>query len=379
MTNEIKGFVAKGFEPIAQIFQKNLDEGLELGASFCAQIEGETIIDIYGGYSDRARQNPWAADTLVPIYSTTKPIAAIIIARIQDMGLLHLDDPIGTLWPEFPQNDKSVSIAMAMSHQAGVPGFINPIDPALWLDPPKLAAELAKLAPMWKVGTQSGYHPLTFGYILGELAMRAEGRTLGTHLRHDICLPLEIDFWIGLPDSEHERCAQIERPKSLPNLGEINEMRKAAFLTPWSAPNRGTAEWRRAEIPSANGHGTANSVASLYGVFANDGKINGKEILSNDALNSLTQERIKGQDLVLPSNLQWAAGILINNNLVYGPNPNAIGHSGWGGSCAFADASKRLSAAYIMNKQSNSLMGDTRAKDLIDALYSCLSRNFAFK
>lgn len=372
MSLDIKGFVEKGFEPVAEVFQSHLTGGLELGAGFCAKIEGQTVIDIHGGYMDRAKQNAWSENTLVPIYSTTKPIAAIIIARLQDMGILHLDDPVGTLWPEFTQNEKAVSIAMAMSHQAGVPGFKDPIDPALWLDPPRLAAELAKLSPMWKVGTQSGYHPLTFGYILGELAMRAEGRTLGTHLREDICLPMGIDFWIGLPDGEHERCAQIERPKALPNLGEINEMRRAAFLTPWAAPNRGTAEWRRAEIPSANGHGTANSVASLYGIFANDGKIGEAEIISQEALEALCQERIRGDDLVLPSNLQWAAGILINNNLVYGPNPNALGHSGWGGSFGLADPDKRLSAAYIMNKQSNSLMGDTRAKDLIAALYNCL-------
>ena len=372
MSVGISGFVAKGFEQVAEIFTRHFENGLELGAGFCAQIEGETVVNIYGGHTDRSRELAWAENTLVPIYSTTKPIAAIIMARLQDLGLLHLDDPIGMLWPEFTEHDKKVSIAMAMSHQAGVPGFKDPIDPALWLDPPALAAALARLEPMWKVGTASGYHPLTFGYILGELVMRAEGRTLGTHLREDICEPLNIDFWIGLPDAQHERCAQIERPRELPNLGEISAIKRAAFMTPWAAPPRGTAEWRRCEIPSANGHGTAKSVATLYGVFANDGKINGKTIISPEALETLSQTRIQGQDLVLPSNVQWAAGVMINNNLVYGPNPNTLGHSGWGGSCGFGDAAKRLSAAYVMNKQSSSLIGDRRANDLVAALYECI-------
>lgn len=372
MNNEISGFVAKGFEPVFDAFAKNFNEGLELGAGFCAQIEGETVVDIHGGFMDRGHNEVWTAKTLVPIYSTTKPIAALIMARLQDMALLHLDDPIGTLWPEFTENEKKLSIAQAMSHQAGVPGFIDPIDPELWLDPPALSAQLAKLMPMWPVGTKSGYHPLTYGYIVGELAMRAEGRTLGTHLRQDICEPLNIDFWIGLPDEHHIRCAQLERPKELPNLGEITAPRRAAFMTPWAAPPRGTAAWRRCEIPSANGHGTALSVATLFGAFANAGKIAGKQIISLEALETLTIERIRGDDLVLPSNMQWGAGVMINNNLSFGPNRQTIGHAGWGGSCAFGDANMRLSAAYVMNKQSNSLVGDKRAINLISALYDCL-------
>jgi CubicO group peptidase (beta-lactamase class C family) len=194
MTN----YVAKGFEPVLAAFETNFAEGLELGAGFCAVVEGEVVVDLVGGYADRAKTKAWTSETLVPIYSTTKPIAAMVLARLQDQGKLSFDDPIGWLWPEFTAHGKDVTIAQALSHQAGVPGFVDPIDPALWLNPPALAAALAQLEPMWPPGTANGYHPLTYGYIAGELALRAQGTTLGTQLRGEICAPLGLDFWIGL-------------------------------------------------------------------------------------------------------------------------------------------------------------------------------------
>jgi CubicO group peptidase (beta-lactamase class C family) len=365
-------YIAPGFEPVLAAFEANFAEGLELGAGFCAIVEGEVVVDLVGGYADRAKTQPWTQDTLVPIYSTTKPIAALVLARLQDEGKLHLDDPIGWLWPEFTAHGKDVTIAGAMSHQAGVPGFIDPIDPGLWLNPPALAAALAEIKPMWEPGTANGYHPLTYGYIVGELAMRAQGTSLGTQLREGICAPLGIDFWIGLPDEHHARCAEIARPNSLVNLGAITDPKRAAFLTRWAAPDRGGAEWRRTEIPSANGHGTARSVATLYSVFANDGKIRDTQIISPETLADLSKSRIRGDDLVLPYHLDWAAGVMRNSNQIFGDNPATLCHAGWGGSGAFGDLQRRVSAAYVMNKQTPALLGDERAGRLWKALYACL-------
>lgn len=368
MTN----FVAPGFEPVLAAFETNFALGQELGAGFCALVEGEVVVDLVGGFTDRAQTKPWTDHTLVPVYSTTKPIAAMIIARLQDQGQLGFDDPIGWLWPEFTAHGKDVTIAQALSHQAGVPGFVDPIDPALWLNPPALSAALAELKPMWAPGTASGYHALTYGYIAGELAMRAQGISLGTHLRDEVCAPLGIDFWIGLPDAHHDRCAEMSRPKAMPALGAVTPERRAAFLTPWAAPDRGGAEWRRVEIPSANGHGTARSVATLYGVFANDGRIGDTQVISPQTMVDLTKARIKGQDLVVPYDLAWAAGTMRNSNHIFGNNPRTLCHSGWGGSGAFGDPDRRVSAAYVMNKQTPALLGDERANRLWDALYRCL-------
>jgi CubicO group peptidase (beta-lactamase class C family) len=365
-------YVAPGFEPVQAAFEANLSSGLDLGAGFCAILDCEVVVDLVGGFADRAQTRPWTHQTLVPVYSTTKPIAAMVLARLADQGKLDFDDPVAWLWPEFAAHGKDVSIAEALSHQAGVPGFVDPIDPALWLDPPKLAERLAEQAPMWTPGTASGYHPLTYGYIAGELAARAGGRTLGTQLREDICAPLGIDFWIGTPASEHDRCAEMSRPCDMPRLGAVSPEKRVAFLTKWAAPDRGGPAWRMAEIPSANGHGTARSVATLYGMFANQGRIGGQEIISPETMADLTKSRISGPDLVLPFVCDWAAGVMRNTQLVYGPNPSTMGHSGWGGSCGLGDPDRHLSAAYVMNRQSNALQGDERAQSLIAALYGCL-------
>lgn len=368
-----QGAVAPGFEKVAEAFAENFADGAELGAGFAATLEGETVVELWGGYADRGKSRLWDADTLVPVYSTTKGVAALVIARLVDEGALDYEAPVADVWPEFGDAGKdAITLGQMLSHQAGLCGFREPIDPALWLDPPALAAALAPLEPLWEPGTASGYHPLTWGYLAGEVVRRATGKSLGAHLADDFCEPHGIDFWIGLPDDEHERCAEVQKPKDLPQLGEITELKRIAFLTKWSAPDRGGPEWRRIEIPSANGHGSALSVAQLYGVYANGGALNGETLIGKNAFQALTKLRIDGPDLVLPTRVAFAAGPMRNVMGVYGPNPETLAHSGWGGSMGLGDPGHRLSAAYVMNRQDRYLQGDPRANRLIEALYDCL-------
>lgn len=368
----IAGFTAPGFEAVRAAFAENFAQGLEIGAGFAAVRDGEILCNLWAGHLDRARTRPWAQDTLVPVFSTTKPIAALVIARLVGQGLLDYEVPLARYWPQWGGGKEGVSLGEALSHQAGVPGFPEPIDSALWLDPPALAAELARLAPLWPPGSANGYHPMTWGYIAGEIVCRVAKRSLGAVLRDEICAPLDVDFHIGLPDSEHGRVAEIARPNQLPELGPITLAKRAAFLTRWAAPDRGGAAWRRVEIPSANGHGNALGVARLYQAYANTGCIDGREIVGPEAFAALTRLRSEGEDLVLPFHLAFGAGVMRNSRLVYGPNPDGFGHSGWGGSMGLADPEQRLSAAYVMNRQSNRLQGDERARNLIAALYDCL-------
>ena len=370
--SEMHGFVAAGFEPVAEAFEAQLARD-ELGAGFAAIQDGEFVVDLWGGFTDRAREKPWAENTLVPVYSTTKPIAALVAALCVERGLLDYDAPVGAVWPEFAAHGKAdLTLAQMLAHQAGLPGFVEPIDPALWLDPRACAAHLATLSPMWRPGTVSGYHPLTWGYLIGEVVARAAGRTLGSLLREDICAGHSIDFAIGLPAAEHARCAEIRKPSEAPRLGQATPERKVAFLTKWAAPDRGGPIWREIEIPSANGHGTARSVAQLYSVYADRGRLGGRRLLSEATFAGLTKSRFAGPDLVLPFEVNWAAGVMRNAQRVYGPNPDGFGHSGWGGSMGLADPDRRISAAYVMNKQSNWLQGDPRAQALIAALFGCL-------
>lgn len=367
------GHVAKGFEPVREAFERNFEDDLELGAGFAAFVGEEKIVDLFGGYMDRARTQPWTDQTICPIYSTTKPTAALVIATLVDRGMIDYDAPLAGYWPEFAANGKGgFTVAEVLSHQGGLPGFPDPVDPNIWLDPRATADALAEMAPMWKPGEGSGYHPLTWGYIAGELVGRVDGRSLGTVLKEDICAPLGVDYRIGTPDSEHPRCAQMMKPKEITKFGERNDALKAAFLSPWSAPNRSATEWRRVEIPSANGHGTAAAVAEIYSAFARKGMIDGKRIISEQTWNELSKERVSGPDRILPGRVAFGAGVMRNLPLIYGPNPETLCHSGWGGSGAFGDPATGLAAAYVMNRQGSHLLEDARRSRIIDALYACL-------
>ncbi len=370
---DIQGHCPPQFAAVREAFEANMPE--ELGARFAFMVEGELAVDLYGGWADREQTLPFGPDTLTPVYSTTKALTATMVARLVEQGRLDYAQPVADVWPEFAQAGKEhVTVEQVMSHQAGLTGFLREIDPTLWFDWDGLCAALAATAPIWPPGTACGYHPVTFGYLAGEIFRRADGRTLGTALREDIAGPLGLDLWIGLPDAEHGRVAQVKRPTGLPKFGELNDAVRAAFLTPWASPNgRSGADWRRMEIPSINGHATAPALARFMSGLARDGDVDGVHILSPEARAEATRQRIRAVDLVLPFELSWAAGFMLNvPNHQFGPGDQAFGHTGWGGSCAFADPERRVSGAYVMNRQETGLVGDNRSRRLIAAAYAAL-------
>ena len=372
---EIAGHAPARFATVKDAFAANFAAGEELGARFTLVEAGETVLDLWAGHADRARTKPFDMRTLTPVFSTTKAIAALLIARLVDQGKLTYEQTVASVWPEFAAAGKaSVTVEQLMSHQEGLPGFPDPMEPALWFDWDAICAKLAAMAPLWPPGTASGYHPITFGYLAGEIFRRVEGRTMGTALREDLATPFGLDLWIGLPDSEFDRVAELQRPNALPDFGHHNEATRAAFLTPWSSPaGRGQAEWRRMEIPSANGHCTAEALARLMGALANDGWLDGEDILSPALVAEAARQRIRGEDLVLPFEMSWGAGFMRNEAVhPWGPGNETFGHSGWGGSCAFADPQRKLAGAYVMNKQSTDLLGDHRPRRLIEAAYASL-------
>jgi CubicO group peptidase (beta-lactamase class C family) len=372
---QVHGLCPPRLDAVRAAFAANFAEGLELGARFCLAIEGEVVVDLWGGFADRAQSQPFDQATLTPIFSTTKALAALMIARLVDQDALWYDQPVAEVWPEFAQAGKAgLTVEQVLSHQAGLCGLPEPMDPALWFDWDAITAKLAAMAPLWPPGTASGYHPTTFGYLAGEMFRRVDGRTLGTALREDIAEPLGLDLWIGLPQAQDGRVAEVRRPPALPDFGEITEPKRLAFLTPWAAaPTHDQDRWRRAEIPSANGHATAEALARLMAVLACDGAAGGRTILSPGRAAEASRQRICGQDLVLSAKISWAAGFMRNQGLgLYGPGAQSFGHSGWGGSCAFADPERRLSGGYVMNRQSAMLIDDPRPRRLIEAAYAAL-------
>lgn len=373
---EIHGVCPPAFAAVKDAFAANFTdapEGLnEQGARFSVCRGGEVVVDLWGGWADAAKTVPFGERTLTPVFSTGKAVMALLIATCVERGLLDYEATVASYWPAFGQAGKDrVTVGQMMSHQAGLPGFDTTEDPAIWFDREATLARLCAQTPMWEPGAASGYSPIVIGYLAGELFRIVDGRTMGTALRQDFP---SLDLWIGLPEAEHDRVAQMRKPAKATDLGTIDAIKTAAFLDKGSSPGgRGSAEWRSIEIPSANLHGTAHDLARVAGVIANGGAFEGRTVLSPETLAAATRERIHGLDKVLPFVMGWAAGFTRNDGLnIFGPDENTVGHCGWGGSCVLADPARGLSAAYVMTRQSAYLIGDPRAQRLIGALYGAL-------
>lgn len=362
----IRGSCPEKFNAVKAAFEANFAEGAELGARFAVMLDGELVVDLLGGWADRDRTAPFAEDTLAPIHSCTKAITAFMMARLVQRGKLSYEQTVSSVWPEFAKNGKrDITVGQVMSHQAGLPGFLKEMDPADWMDHDLIIARLEAMEPMWAPGTASGYHPVTFGFLAGDIFQRVDGRSVGRAFAEDVARRMELDVWLGLPEREHHRVAETKKPRELPKFGEPTDALKAAFQTRWSSPYGLPAEKiRRMEFPAFNGQATAKGLARMMSLLATD-ETGMAEVAS--------AERIAGQDLVLPFKLSWGAGFLRSQpNGFYGPGENAFGHSGRGGACCFADPDRKLAAAYVPTQESASLIGDPRAKRLIDALYESL-------
>lgn len=363
------GVLAPAFSPAGDAFAANFAEGLELGASFAVMIDDEFVVDIRGGHADRKKETPWTEDTLACVYSSGKAVATLLIAREASEGRLDYDAAVAEYWPEFAQGGKgAVTVAEALSHQAGLCGVPDEMPPETWLDWEAMTGRIAAMAPLWEPGTANGYHPQTFGYIAGELIRRVSGKTVGAHLRE-----AGLQIFCGMGADDIARAAYMPKPPRAPDLGELNQYTQLAFLKPWSAPAKVSREaWMAAELPASNMHADARSLAAFLHPFVNGGLKDGAAYLSQGAMDAALKERIRGDDLVLPFHLSWSAGLMRNINRHFGPNENAFGHAGFGGSCVVVDPENRMTAAYVMNRMSPYLVGDPRSVRLLDAVYACL-------
>lgn len=374
MSTTIHGYVAPGFEAVADTMKASFDAGDEIGAAFALYEKGQKRVDIWAGHADRARTQDWREDTLIPVFSTGKAISAIVAAYAVDQGWLSYDTKLADIWPEFAAGGKErVTFGDALSHQAGLPGFPDAMEASDWFDRDLIEARLAAMAPMWPLGEGSGYHPITFGFLADAAIRRSdpEGRTIGALLREVIAGPRAIDVHVGLPEALHPRAGEHVLPPRPPHLGKMNAAKQTAFLKARSSPGRrGAAQWRTAEFPAANAHATARGLAELMGVFATGGFLRGERLLGEAVTAEAMEIRVAGEDRVLPFDIAFGAGVNVNRDSGwFGPEPRAVGHYGFGGSCAFADPVTGLSGAYVMNRQMDVLAGDPRAIRLINACY----------
>jgi len=371
----IHGTCAPGFEPIRDQFAKHVQDGAEIGASFAVVHKGERVIDLWAGSTEPGGA-PWQRNTLANVFSTTKGIAAICIAVLVDRGAVSYDDKVSTYWPEFASHGKGdITVAQMLSHQAGLAGFRDPTRIEELYDHDAMAARLAAQDPLWEPTTRSGYHAFTFGFLAGELVKRVTGKTLGTILQEEIGKPHGIDFFIGVPDTEEPRVAPLFEAENAedPATALASDFQKLIFSNPTvGVADANNRAWRAAELPAANGHGTAAALATLYALLDARTAPAGTPLISPATLAALRTVRIAGDDLVLGMPVRWASGMIMNEMNLYGPNDQAFGHSGWGGSFGCLDPEAGVAIGYVLNQMGVAIVGDPRAMALVAATYACL-------
>ena len=374
---KVKGQCNEQFGRVKELFQELHTSGKEKGSSYAVYKDGEAIIDIWSGYSDADETKPWERNNLATVWSTTKGVAAITCALAVERGLLDYSEKVSYYWPEFSVNGKEdITVEMLLSHQAGICGAqtdeVND-----YYDQELMASKLANMKPIWEPGTASGYHSMTFGWLTTELIKRVTGKTLGVYFREEIGNDRDIDFYIGLPESEENRVAEMipfsKEDNNQNENAEPNDAQKASGSGPNLLKPQNTRAWRAAEIPSANGQGSAYGLAKLYSLIVpSDPSL---KILKDSTVDAMTRSRIEGRDMVLGVVTRWGAGFIMNKHkVIYGPVEESFGHSGFGGSCAFGDPKNKLGISYVMNKMKNNAAGDGRSIALINETYKCLNQ-----
>jgi CubicO group peptidase (beta-lactamase class C family) len=366
----IHGTCADGFESVRTQFAENFANG-DLGASCAVTLDGELVVDLYGGHRDLARTRPWERDTIVNIWSTTKLLAALCTWILHDRGDLSVDAPLADYWPEFAAKGKAdVRIRHVLGHTAGLPVFDEPVDDLAVFDFAGCCERLAAQAPRWTPGDGSGYHSETQGFLLAELVRRVTGRTIGRFFRDEVTEPLELDLHIGLADGEFARVADVSTLQAVPNRPRDPDLRALAAAT--SRRSLGlvnTSAWRRAELPASNGHGNARSIALAMAPLANAGRARGLRLLSPATIERMFEVQADGIDRITGRHFKLGIGFGLHcEHTPLGANERTLWWAGWGGSMCVVDVENRLTVAYAMNRMQGD--GDLRAPSLIFAAHA---------
>lgn len=374
---EIHGTCDDRFEPVRQAFASNFDDLHDVGAGVAVTLDGAPVVDLWAGTctTDASLDEPWERDTIVNVWSTTKTMSFLVMLMLVDRGILDLDAPVADLWPEFAAAGKQhIDTKHLLAHSAGLSGFDTTTTAAELTDHALICDRLAAQEPWWEPGSASGYHAITQGYLLGEVASRADGRTMGEFFANELAEPLEADFHIGT-DAEHDdRVAHVIPPPNVlgAELAPGTIAHRTFATLPLDAAASRTIAWRRAEIPAAGGHGNARSVARVMSVLANGGTVDRHRYLSSATCDRIFDEQQNGTDLVLGHPVRLGLGFGLRSEYMPLPNDRCCYWGGWGGSLAIVDMENRISFSYVMNDMRESTTGDERAGRLLQALYRAL-------
>jgi CubicO group peptidase (beta-lactamase class C family) len=375
---DVQGHCDARFAAVRDTFAAAFERGDERGASVAVTLDGAPVVDIWAGVAgDDGR--PWAEDTIVNVYSTTKTMSALCVLMLADRGEVDLNAPVASYWPEFATNGKAgVLVSHVMSHTSGLSGFDPAITPEDLYDWDAICAQLAAQAPWWEPGTVSGYHAITQGFLQGEIVRRVTGRSVGTFFREEVAEPLGADFHIGLPASEDHRVADLVPPPRAASAGDANDLESIAARTllscPLDATEPRTRAWRGAEIPAAGGTGNARSVGRVHSALACGGQVDGVRLLSEAGVERILDEQSHTVDLVLGLKIRFGMGFgLMSESIPLSSSPRSFFWAGYGGSLALIDLDQRLTVTYVMNKMSSGLTGDLRGAAIVFAAYAALA------
>jgi CubicO group peptidase (beta-lactamase class C family) len=375
----ISGTCDAGFTAVRDAFVDNFAERGEVGAGVCVRIDGRTVVDLVGGWADEAHQRPWQPDTLVNFYSVGKALVALLALQLVDNGDIGLDDPIATVWPEFAVSGKQdATVRQALCHRAGVPAIRERLsNDDLW-QWDRMTQALASTEAWWVPGERHAYHTNTYGHLIGEIVRRGTGQMPGDRLR-EVAGPLDADVWCGLAAQEQRRCAELiwapstkigDASVDFDRLSGDELMVMLGYFNPPGYASQGvvnTPQWRGAQVPSTNGHGTAIGIARIYGALLEPGRL-----LSSELLAEATRAQSVGHCPVLGEEVSFGLGFQPTRpNRPFGPNPRSFGHFGTGGSLGFADPDAGVAFGYVMNHVIPRWQS-TRNRALIEAVYGSL-------
>jgi CubicO group peptidase (beta-lactamase class C family) len=373
METFIEGYCDPKFAAVKEALQSNLDHGLDVGACVTVTHKDEVVVDLYGGYLDESKSQKWQKDTIINVYSTTKTMSFLCMLMLADRQELNFDANVASYWPEFAANGKEeVKVWHLMNHAAGLSGMDVPVTSQDMYDWDKITSLLAAQKPWWEPGTAPGYHALTQGYLLGEVLRRITGQTMGQFFKHEIAERLDVDFHIGVPDAALPRITRLIPPpgSALGSNAPTNDIATRTYANPAAdAKDSWTLDWQKAEIPAANGHGNARSVAKIHAVLANYGESQGNRLLSEETARSIMRSRITGYDQVLGQPICYGLGFA----MVPGSQRNLCYWGGWGGSTAIVDQDQNVSISYVMNKMHAGLMGDERGISISHAVFKSMT------
>jgi CubicO group peptidase (beta-lactamase class C family) len=371
----IHGFCDEEFLPVREAFTENFRLDLELGAAFALAVQGKCVVDLWAGHADVGRTRPWQENTLVPVSSNSKIICSLCGLMLLDRGLIALDAPVARYWPEFAAGGKeNLPVRYLFCHAAGLAVLDEHLTWEQLYDWDRVVSLLAAQKPLWEPGTQSGYHAITSGFLLGELVRRTTGRTLSEFFREEVADRIGADFHIGLPESELSRVAEVMQDEEGPRVMDPESMmyRALPVLTTDLHTMMKDPEWLGAEIPAANGVGNARSLVKVGSLLAMGGELEGHRLLSEQTAKLPYQEQIYTHDLVIDAPVRFGVGFGMASEEFPLPFPNAFHWGGYGGSTTIMVPEHGACWSYVPNNFSQDVGWDSRNVRLHAATITCL-------